>query len=124
LNSNIKFDIKTTRTNSNTNDEQLQMLYNDDNPFSIYSIKVCCDGKYLIAAGRGGHVTLFKFTGSELDKADECLGDLSCLEIPIFHRNLTSDHEETSSNFSNSILNDLQSITIKQNMEKKVKFWF
>jgi hypothetical protein len=116
INSNIKFDIKSTRTNSNTNDEQLQMLLNDDNPFSIYSIKICCEGKYLIAAGRGGHVTLFKFTGSELDKADEGLGDLSCLEIPIFHRNLSSDHEEINMNS-----NDLQ---IKLNLEKKVEIFY
>lgn len=113
INSNIKFEIKTTRTNSNTNDEQQQqLLFNDDNPFSIYSIKICCEGKYLIAAGHGGHVTLFKFTGSELDKADEGLGDLSCLEIPIFHRSLSSDHEDLTLNS-----NDLQ---IKQNLEKKV----
>jgi hypothetical protein len=92
------------------------MLLNDDNPFSIYSIKTCCEGKYLIAAGRGGHVTLFKFTGSELDKADEGLGDLSCLEIPIFHRNLSSDHEEINMNS-----NDLQ---IKLNLEKKVEIFY
>jgi hypothetical protein len=113
---NIKFDIKSTRANSNTNDEQQQqMLLNDDNPFSIYSIKICCEGKYLIAAGRGGHVTLFKFTGSELDKADEGLGDLSCLEIPIFHRNVSSDHEEINMNS-----NDLQT---KQNLERKVNIY-
>ncbi len=113
INSNIKFDIKSTRSNSNTNDEQQQqMLLNDDNPFSIYSIKLEAEGKYLLAAGRGGHVTLFKFTGSELDKADEGLGDLSCLEIPIYHRNLSSDHEEINMNS-----NELQ---IKQNLERKV----
>ncbi len=116
INSNIKFDTKSTRTNSNTNDEQLQMLLNDDNPFSIYSIKICCEGKYLIAAGRGGHVTLFKFTGFELEKADEGLGDLSCLEIPIFHRNLSSDHEEINMNS-----NELQ---IKLNLERKVEICF
>lgn len=55
---------------------------------------MCCDGKYLIVAGRGGHVTLFKFTGSELEKADEGLGDFSLLEIPILHRNLSSDHDD------------------------------
>ncbi|CAF1670157.1 unnamed protein product, partial [Adineta ricciae] len=95
------------------------MLLSDDNPFSIYSIKMCCDGKYLIAAGRGGHVTLFKFTGSELEKADEGLGDLSCLEIPIFHRNLSSNHDDLNSTSNSSILNDLQAIAIKQNLEKK-----
>ncbi|UJR25564.1 hypothetical protein I4U23_006909 [Adineta vaga] len=120
INSNIKFDTKSTRTNSNTNDEQLQqILLSDDNPFSIYSIKMCCDGKYLIAAGRGGHVTLFKFTGSELDKADEGLGDLACLEVPIFHRNLSSNHDDMNSTTNSSILNDLQAIAIKQNLEKK-----
>ena len=97
------------------------MLLSDDNPFSIYSIKMCCDGKYLIAAGRGGHVTLFKFTGSELEKADEGLGDLSCLEIPIFHRNLSSNHDDLNSTSNSSILNDLQAIAIKQNLEKKVQ---
>lgn len=112
-NSNIKFETKSTRANSNSNDEQqFQMLLNEDNPFSIYSIKTCCDGKYLIAAGRGGHVTLFKFTGSELEKADEGLGDLACLEIPIFRRNLTNDHDEP-----NMSANELQ---MKQNLEKKV----
>ncbi len=63
---------------------------------------------------------LFKFTGSELDKADEGLGDLSCLEVPIFHRNVSSNHDEINSNSSN--LNDIQSIAIKQNLEKKVEF--
>jgi len=121
INSNIKFDTKSTRANSNTNDEQLQqMLLSDDNPFSIYSIKICCDGKYLIAAGRGGHVTLFKFTGSELDKADEGLGDLSCLEVPIFHRNVSSNYDDINTNSNSSNLNDIQSIAIKQNLEKKV----
>ncbi|CAF1945267.1 unnamed protein product [Rotaria magnacalcarata] len=118
INSNIKFDTKSTRTNSGTNDEQ-QMLLNDDNPFSIYSIKMCCDGKYLIVAARGGHVTLFKFMGSELDKADEGLGDLSCLEIPIYHRNLTNDHDDLNKSATNSMINDLQSVAIKQNMDKK-----
>ncbi|CAF3672239.1 unnamed protein product [Rotaria sordida] len=117
INSNIKFDTKSTRTNSGTNDEQL-MLMNDDNPFSIYSIKMCCEGKYLIVAGRGGHVTLFKFMGSELDKADEGLADLSCLEIPIYHRNLSNEHEDSNKNSSNTVINDLQS-TIKQNIDKK-----
>ena len=125
INANIKFDTKTTRTNSNTNDEQQyiqqqQLLQNDDNPFSIYSIKLCCDGKYLIAAGRGGHVTLFKFTGSELEKSDEGLGDLACLEIPIFHRNISSDHDMINTSGNNSIIHDLQAIAIKQNSERKV----
>jgi len=57
-------------------------------------------------------VTLFKFSGSELEKADEGLGDLACLEVPIFHRNLTSDLEEINTN-----LNELQ---MRQNLEKKV----
>lgn len=105
--------MKTTRTNSNTNDEQIQqLLLNDDNPYNIYSIKICSEGKYLIAAGRGGHVTLFKFMGSELEKSDEGLGDLSCLEIPIYHRNLSSDHDNLNIN-----ANELQ---IKQNLERKV----
>ncbi|CAF0752875.1 unnamed protein product [Adineta steineri] len=120
INSNIKFDTKSTRANSNTNDEQLQqILLSDDNPFSIYSIKTCCDGKYLMAAGRGGHVTLFKFTGSELEKSDEGLGDLACLEVPIFHRNVSNNHDDLNISSNNSILNDLQSIAIKQNLEKK-----
>jgi hypothetical protein len=114
MNSNIKFDTRTTRANSNTNDEQL-ILINDDNPFSIYSIKICCEGKYLIAAGRGGHVTLFKFAGSELDKADEGLGDLSCLEVPIFHRHVANDQDEAN--------NDSQSTTVKQNLDKKVNIF-
>jgi hypothetical protein len=90
-----------------------------ENPFTIYSIKMCCDGKYLIAAARGGHVTLFKFTGSELDKADEGLGDLSCLEIPILHRNLSGDHEETNTSGNSSTNNDPQS---RQSTDKKVSF--
>ena len=79
---------------------------------------MCCDGKYLIAAARGGHVTLFKFTGSELEKADEGLGDLTCLEIPILHRNISCDHEESNSGGNNSNNNDLQ--TSRQSTEKKV----
>ena len=134
VNPNIKFDTRSTRTNSTTGEEQIHHQINSinisnelngyENPFAIYSIKMCCDGKYLIAAARGGHTTLFKFTGSELDKADEGLGDLSCLEVPIFHRNLSNDHETMNSNPTSSIINDLQSITIKQNIEKKVKFEF
>ena len=123
INSNVKFDTKSTRTNSNTNEEQQQqqqMLLNDDTPFSIYSIKICCEGKYLLAAARGGHATLFKFTGSELEKADEGLGDLACLEIPIYHRNVSNDHEVLNNSGTSSIINDLQSITIKQNLERKV----
>jgi hypothetical protein len=112
INSNIKYDTKTTRANSNTNDEQ-QILLNEDNPFSIYTIKICCEGKYLIAAARGGHVTLFKFTGSELEKADEGLGDLSCLEVPIFHRNISSDQSDAN--------NEIQTGTTRQNLDKKVK---
>ena len=95
-----------------------QMLLNDENPFRIYSIKICCDGKYLIAAARGGHVTLFKFTGSELEKADEGLGDLSCLEVPIFHRNLSSDHDETNTSGNTSTIMIYNQS--KQNIEKKV----
>ncbi|CAF1109170.1 unnamed protein product, partial [Didymodactylos carnosus] len=91
-----KSDIKIARSNSNNLDEQGNVIINgdgkndpdgNDQPFAIYSIKLCCDGQLLTAAGRGGHVTLFKFSGSELDKADEGLGDLSCLEVPILHRN-------------------------------------
>ena len=122
VNSNIKFDTKSTRANSNSNEEQQQqMLANDDTPFSIYSIKICCEGKYLLAAARGGHVTLFKFTGSELEKADEGLGDLACLEIPIFHRNVSNDHEVLGTSGNSSIIKDLQAITIKQNLERKVR---
>lgn len=125
VNSNVKFDTKSTRANSNTNEEQQQqqqMLLNDDTPFSIYSIKICCEGKYLLAAARGGHATLFKFTGSELEKADEGLGDLACLEIPIYHRNVSNDHEVLNNSGNSSIINDLQSLTIKQNLERKVSF--
>ena len=120
-NANVKFDTKSTRANSNSNDEQQQISSNDDNPFSIYSIKLCCDGKYLIAAGRGGHVTLFKFTGSELDKADEGLGDLSSLEIPIFHRNLSSNQEDFPASANNSMINEIQSTALRQHAEKKVE---
>ena len=119
---NVKFDTKSTRANSNSNDEQQQIFLNDDNPFSIYSIKLCCDGKYLIAAGRGGHVTLFKFTGSELDKADEGLGDLSSLEIPIFHRNLSSNQEDFPASANSSMIYDTQSNVLRQHAEKKVRF--
>jgi hypothetical protein len=80
---------------------------------------MCCDGKYLIAAARGGHVTLFKFTGSELDKADDGLGDLSCLEVPILHRNLSGDHDETNTSGNTSTNNELQSAS-RQSTEKKV----
>ena len=58
-------------------------------------------------------MTLFKFTGSELEKADEGLGDLACLEIPIFHRNVSNEHEDSNIN-----PNDLQ---MRQNLEKKVE---
>ena len=121
---NIRFDTKSTRANSLANDEQAQQIPQqivqaDDNPYGIYSIKLCCDGKYLIAAGRGGHVTLFKFTGSELEKADEGLGDLACLEIPIFHRNVSNDNEILNSSSNSSYVNDLQSLTLKQNAERK-----
>jgi hypothetical protein len=84
---------------------------------------MCCEGKYLIAAARGGHATLFKFTGSELDKADEGLGDLSCLEIPILHRNLSGDHDETNPSGNLSTMNDSQSNVSRQSTEKKVN-WF
>ena len=122
---NIRFETKSTRANSLANDEPSQQIPQqivqaDDNPYGIYSIKLCCDGKYLIAAGRGGHVTLFKFTGSELEKADEGLGDLACLEIPIFHRNVSNDHEILNSSSNSSYVNDLQSLTLKQNAERKV----
>jgi hypothetical protein len=122
---------KSSRTNSNAVDEQIQTqqqinslnLANEvngyENPFAIYSIKMCGDGKYLIVAARGGHVTLFKFTGSELDKADEGLGDLSCLEIPILHRNLSGDRDETNISGNQSTINESQS---RQSTEKKVNF--
>jgi hypothetical protein len=120
--------IRTVRKNSNSTDEQLQQQINSitisnesnalENPFAIYSIKICCDGKYLIAAARGGHVTLFKFTGSELDKADEGLGDLSSLEVPILHRNLANDHESMMASGHLSNVNDASS---RQNAERKVR---
>ncbi|CAF0818239.1 unnamed protein product [Didymodactylos carnosus] len=100
-------DVKTTRSNSSNVDEQGNVLVNgdgksdpndNDQPFAIYSIKLCCDGQLLTAVGRGGHVTLFKFSGSELDKVDEGLGDLPSLEVPILHRNssgLLHDQEDT-----------------------------
>jgi len=123
----INLNTKSTRTNSNLGEEQIPQqinLLNEFNgyeyPFAIYSIKICCDGKYLIAAARGGHVTLFKFTGSELDKADEGLGDLSCLEIPILHRNLLGDHDETNTGGNSSTITDLQSSMSRQTPEKKV----
>ena len=119
--SNIKLDTKSRRANSSANDEQQpQMLLNENNPFSIYSIKMCDDGKYLAVAGLGGHVTLFQFMGSELDKADEGLGDLPCLEIPICHKNLSNNDEDTNIISNTSIINDLQPITIKQTTDKKV----
>ncbi len=128
INSNTKLDTRSSRTNSHTSDEQFQQQINSLNlsnefngyeqPFAIYSIKMCGDGKYLIAAARGGHVTLFKFTGSELDKADEGLGDVSCLEIPILHRNLSGDPDETNTSGNSSNANDLQSV--RQNTDKKV----
>ncbi len=123
----INLHTKSTRTNSNLGEEHIPQqinLLNEFNgyeyPFAIYSIKTCCDGKYLIAAARGGHVTLFKFTGSELDKADEGLGDLSCLEIPILHRNLSGDHDETNTGGNSSTITDLQSSMSRQTTEKKV----
>ena len=124
----MKFDGRSNRTDSNTADEQVQQQFhvlnttNEFNgyeyPFAIYSIKMCGDGKYLIAAARGGHVTLFKFTGSELEKADEGLGDVSCLEVPILHRNLSGDLDETNTSGNNSTTNDLQAV--RQSVEKKV----
>jgi len=131
INPNPKLDTKSSRTSSNAGgEEQIQQQLNSLNllnefngheyPFAIYSIKMCCDGKYLIAAARGGHVTLFKFTGSELEKADEGLGDLSCLEIPILHRNLSGDHNETNTGGNTSTINDLQSSMSRQSTEKKV----
>ncbi len=133
-NTNTRLDTRTSRANSNTGEEQIQQQMNSlnllnefngyDHPYAIYSIKMCCDGKYLIAAARGGHVTLFKFTGPELDKADEGLGDLSCLEIPILHRNLTGDHDETPNSGNSSAVSDLQSSMGRQSAEKKVKRLF
>lgn len=128
-NSNTKYDSRSSRTNSSTGigpaEDQIQQqlnilnLANEYNgyeyPYAIYSIRTCCDGKYLIAAARGGHVTLFKFTGSELDKADEGLGDLTCLEIPILHRNISNDHDESNTG-GNNMTNDVQ----RQIPEKKV----
>ncbi|CAF4065954.1 unnamed protein product [Rotaria sp. Silwood2] len=129
LNTNIKFDIRTSRANSTISDESTQQQLNSINlsnelngyeyPFAIYSIKMCCDGKYLIAAARGGHVTLFKFTGSELDKADEGLGDLSWLEIPILHRNSSNDHIDTNISGNFSGITDLQASLSRQNAQKK-----
>jgi hypothetical protein len=123
----INLNTKSSRTNSNLGEEHISQqinLLNEFNgyeyPFAIYSIKSCCDGKYLIAAARGGHVTLFKFTGSELDKADEGLGDLSCLEIPILHRNLSGDHDEINTGGNSSTITDLQSSMSRQSTEKKV----
>ncbi|CAF1229697.1 unnamed protein product [Rotaria sordida] len=54
--------------------------YNEFIITGIYSIKIEKSAKYLIVARRDGHVTLFKFTRSKLSKADESLGNLSCLE--------------------------------------------
>lgn len=98
------------------------MFQNEDNPFSIYSIKICCDGKYLIAAGRGGHITLFKFTGSELEKSDEGLGDLACLEIPIYHRNITNESDVLNISGNHSANSDFQAGAIKQNPDRKVSW--
>ena len=121
-NTHVKLDARSSRTNSNIGDDQhqqinfanpVQDINGYENPFAIYSVKTCCDGKYLVAAARGGHVTLFKFTGSELEKADEGLGDLTCIEIPILHRNMANDRDETSA----AGLNDSQS---RQSTEKKV----
>ena len=127
-NSNTKFDGRSNRTNSSTAEEQPQQQVNTLNntnelnaheyPFAIYSIKMCGDGRYLIAAARGGHVTLFKFTGSELEKVDEGLGDLSCLDVPILHRNLSGDLDEMNTSGNNSTTNDVQAT--RQSVEKKV----
>ncbi|CAF4274334.1 unnamed protein product [Rotaria socialis] len=118
-NTNYKLESRPARANSNAGDEINQSQINSTNlsnelnvyefPFAIYSIKMCCDGKYLIAAARGGHVTLFKFTGSELDKADEGLGDFSLLEIPIFHQNISNDHNEANTGGNLSTISDFQS---------------
>ncbi|CAF1230907.1 unnamed protein product [Adineta steineri] len=128
VNPTIKLDSRSSRANSNAVDEQSQFqqqfnsltISNDingyDNPFAIYSVKMCCDGKYLIVAARGGHITLFKFTGSELEKADEGLGDLTCIEIPILHRNLAGDRDDTNISGNASTLNDSQS---RQSTEKR-----
>ncbi|CAF1035478.1 unnamed protein product [Rotaria sp. Silwood1] len=129
LNANIKFDTRLPRANNSIGDESIQQQINTiylsdelngyEYPFAIYSIKVCCDGKYLIAAALGGHVTLFKFTGSELDKADEGLGDLSWIEIPILHGNSSNDHNDSNTSGNLSSTTDLQSPLLKPNTEKK-----
>lgn len=89
-----------------------------EHPFALYAVKLCCEGKYLAAAARGGHVTLFKFTGSELEKADEGLGDLTCLEIPILHRNVSNDHDDLSSSGNTASSNEGSS---RSSSDKKVK---
>ena len=115
---------KSPRTNISINDEQIHNLslsYETsafEHPFAIYAIKMCCDGKYLIAAARGGHVTLFKFTGSELEKADEGLGDLTCLEVPIPHRNMTNDLDENNPGGGNS--SNMNDIPPRQTSDRKV----
>lgn len=127
-NVNSKCDPRASRTNSNTLDDALQQQMNSmtistelnghEYPFAIYSINICGDGKYLIAAARGGHATLFKFTGAELDKADEGLGDLACMEIPILHRNLSSDHDDINPSGTSASTND--SPTVRPSTDKKV----
>ncbi|CAF3849723.1 unnamed protein product [Rotaria magnacalcarata] len=118
-NTNYKLESRPAHANSSASDEINQPQINSTNlsnelnvyefPFAIYSIKMCCDGKYLIAAARGGHVTLFKFTGSELDKADEGLGDFSLLELPIFHQNISNNHNEANTSGNLSTISDFQS---------------
>lgn len=129
-NSQNKFDTRSNRTNSNSADEYLHQQINaltinneinpHEYPYAIYAIKLCCEGKYLTAAARGGHVTLFKFTGSELEKADEGLGDLTGLEVPILHRNLSNDHEELSSSGNTASSNESST---RSNSDKKVDFF-
>lgn len=126
-NSQNRFDTKSNRANSNPGDEYLQQQINalsinneinpHDYPYAIYAIKLCCEGKFLMAAARGGHVTLFKFTGSELEKADEGLGDLTCLEVPILHRNLSNDHDDLSSSGNTNVSNEGSS---RSSSDKKV----
>lgn len=128
-NVNSKSDSRASRTNSNTLDESVQQQMNSmansnelnghEYPFAIYSINLCGDGKYLIAAARGGHATLFKFTGAELDKADEGLGDLACMEIPILHRNLSGDHDEINPGGTSASAND--PLTVRPSTDKKVR---
>ena len=132
MNTNIKSNTRTALASSNACDEQIQQQLNSfhlsnelngyENPFAIYLIKICCDGKYLVVAASGGHITLFKFAGSELDKVDEGLGDLSCLEVPIFHRNLLNTYNDNNSSVNMTANNESQAAIAKQLLDRKVKF--